>query len=69
MKRFPITDHFSEIVLLSGFNNLGLARLPASVRGEHGAFFNCNQFFQAAWLLYKHSRNREKENCLLEGST
>jgi hypothetical protein len=37
----------SEIVLLSGFNNLGLARLPASVRGEHGAFFNCNQFFDA----------------------
>ncbi len=36
-----------EIVLLSGFNNLGLARLPASVRGEHGAFFNCNQFFDA----------------------
>ena len=37
----------SEIVLLSGFNNLGLARLPASARGEHGAFFNCNQFFEA----------------------
>ena len=36
-----------EIVLLSGFNNLGLARLPSSVRGEHGAFFNCNQFFDA----------------------
>ncbi|MEO6500840.1 MAG: SGNH/GDSL hydrolase family protein [Jatrophihabitantaceae bacterium] len=36
-----------EIVLFSGFNNLGLARLPASVRGEHGAFFNCNQFFDA----------------------
>lgn len=36
-----------EIVLLSGFNNLGLARLPASARGEHGAFFNCNQFFDA----------------------
>jgi hypothetical protein len=36
-----------EIVLLSGFNNLGLARLPSAVRGEHGAFFNCNQFFDA----------------------
>lgn len=36
-----------EIVLFSGFNNLGLARLPASARGEHGAFFNCNQFFDA----------------------
>lgn len=36
-----------EIVLFSGFNNLGLARLPESVRGEHGAFFLCNQFFGA----------------------
>ncbi len=36
-----------EIVLFSGFNNLGLARLPASMRGEHGAFFNCNEFFDA----------------------
>jgi hypothetical protein len=36
-----------EIVLFSGFNNLGLARLPAEVRLEHGAFFNCNQFFDA----------------------
>lgn len=40
-----LVPEVSEIVLLSGFNNLGLARLPASVRGEHGAFFNCNQFF------------------------
>jgi hypothetical protein len=36
-----------EIVLFSGFNNLGLARLPKTVRGEHGAFFNCNQFDSA----------------------
>lgn len=36
-----------EIVLFSGFNNLGLARLPEAMRGEHGAFFNCNQFFSA----------------------
>jgi hypothetical protein len=36
-----------EIVLFSGFNNLGLARLPAALRGEHGAFFNCTQFFEA----------------------
>ncbi|MFD0772618.1 SGNH/GDSL hydrolase family protein [Streptomonospora algeriensis] len=28
-----------EIVLLSGFNNLGLARQPASTLGEHGTFF------------------------------
>ncbi len=42
-----LVGEVSEIVLLSGFNNLGLARLPASVRGEHGAFFMCNQFFDA----------------------
>ncbi|MGW2630803.1 GDSL-type esterase/lipase family protein [Streptomyces chattanoogensis] len=34
-----------EIVLFSGFNNLGLSRLPAAVRGDHGAFFNCNDFY------------------------
>ena len=36
-----------EIVLFSGFNNLGLARLPTKLRGEHGAFFNCRDFFDA----------------------
>lgn len=36
-----------EIVLFSGFNNLGLARQPKEYRGEHGAFFNCHQFFNA----------------------
>ncbi|MCF5469052.1 SGNH/GDSL hydrolase family protein [Pseudomonas syringae] len=36
-----------EIVLFSGFNNLGLARQPQEYRGEHGAFFNCHQFFDA----------------------
>lgn len=36
-----------EIVLFSGFNDLGLARLPASLRGDSGAFFNCRDFFDA----------------------
>lgn len=36
-----------EIVLFSGFNNLGLARQPSQNRLEHGAFFNCNPFFDA----------------------
>ena len=40
-----------EIVLFSGFNNLGLARQPQSRRGDHGAFFNCNQFFDALLLM------------------
>lgn len=36
-----------EIVLLSGFNDLGLARLPSRFRMEHGAFFMCREFFDA----------------------
>lgn len=36
-----------EIVLFSGFNTLALARLSAQKRmGHHGAFFNCNQYFE-----------------------
>lgn len=35
-----------EIVLFSGFNDLGLSRLPASQQGDHGAFFNCTEFFE-----------------------
>jgi len=50
----------SEIVLLSGFNNLGLARLPASVRGEHGAFFNCNQFFEAMGAGAQQNQGRSR---------
>jgi lysophospholipase L1-like esterase len=34
-----------EIVLFSGFNDLGLARLPQRMRGEDGAFFMCKDFF------------------------
>lgn len=41
--RLPRTK---RIVLFSGFNDLGLARLPASLRGESGAFFMCTPFFE-----------------------
>jgi hypothetical protein len=41
--RLPRTE---QIVLFSGFNDLGLARLPASRRLESGAFFMCNDFFE-----------------------
>lgn len=34
-----------EIVIVSGLNNLALARLPAAQRGDDGAFFNCGDFF------------------------
>lgn len=40
--RLPMTE---RIVLFSGFNDLGLARLPISRRLEGGAFFLCNTFF------------------------
>ncbi|WP_328345487.1 Inducer of phenazine A [Micromonospora sp. NBC_00421] len=33
-----------NIVLFSGLNNLGLARLPGRIRGEHGAFYHCDEF-------------------------
>lgn len=36
-----------EIILFSGFNNLGLARLPQAGHLGNGAFFNCNRFFDA----------------------
>lgn len=35
----------AEIILFSGFNNLGLARLPRWQQGDHGAFFNCGDYF------------------------
>lgn len=38
----PVT----EIVLFSGFNNLGLSRLPTWMHGDHGAFFSCVSYFE-----------------------
>ncbi|MGH3750840.1 MAG: SGNH/GDSL hydrolase family protein, partial [Micromonosporaceae bacterium] len=40
-----LLPEIDEIVLFSGLNNLATARLPKSQRGEHGAFFNCGDFF------------------------
>ncbi|MFJ9415165.1 SGNH/GDSL hydrolase family protein [Streptomyces sp. NPDC101227] len=40
-----LLPEIDEIVIFSGFNDLGLARLPESLRGDHGAFFNCGDFF------------------------
>ncbi|MEQ4304965.1 Inducer of phenazine A [Plantactinospora sp. B6F1] len=42
-----------NIVLLSGLNNLGLARLPSPVRGEHGAFYHCSEFND---IMYERHR-------------
>lgn len=35
----------SEIVILSGVNNLALSRLPSWQRGDHGAFHFCGEYF------------------------
>ncbi|MEV0224558.1 SGNH/GDSL hydrolase family protein [Streptomyces sp. NPDC050704] len=40
-----LLPEIDEIVIFSGFNDLGLARLPADQSGDHGAFFNCGDFF------------------------
>lgn len=45
-----------NIVLFSGFNNLGLARLPARLRGEHGAFYNCDEFNEIMYELHRPPR-------------
>jgi hypothetical protein len=48
---FTLNSHrlpkVKEIVLFSGFNDLGLARLPDKMRMDHGAFFMCRDFFDA----------------------
>lgn len=55
-----------EIVLFSGFNSLGLSRLPESVRGDSGAFFNCNDFYGQMEEL--RARNRKPSGFGLFGS-
>ncbi|NOR63984.1 MAG: SGNH/GDSL hydrolase family protein [Rhodobacteraceae bacterium] len=51
MIQFSLHRHMlpklDEVVLLSGFNDLGLARLPEHLKQEHGAFFMCNEFYNA----------------------
>jgi lysophospholipase L1-like esterase len=42
-----LLPQIKQIVLFSGFNDLGLARLPERFRKQHGAFFNCRDFFDA----------------------
>jgi GDSL-like Lipase/Acylhydrolase family len=35
-----------DIVIFSGLNNLATSRLPEWQRGDHGAFFNCGEYFE-----------------------
>lgn len=46
-----LVPQVDEIVLFSGFNDLGLSRLPASMQGDNGAFFNCVEYFDAMATL------------------
>ncbi|MEU3261537.1 Inducer of phenazine A [Streptomyces albidoflavus] len=39
-----LVPQIDEIVLFSGFNNLGLARLPQHLQGDQGAFFNGHEY-------------------------
>jgi len=53
-----LLPQIEEIVIFSGFNNLGLSRLPRSQQGDHGAFFNCGEYFEKmAQLRYLRHRN------------
>lgn len=47
-----------QIVLFSGFNALGLARLPKYLQGDHGAFFNCIEYFEKIAELRKGYRKK-----------
>jgi hypothetical protein len=53
-----LLPQIEEVVIFSGFNNLGLSRLPRSQQGDHGAFFNCGEYFEKmAQLRYLRHRN------------
>ncbi|MFJ8648551.1 Inducer of phenazine A [Streptomyces sp. NPDC093546] len=48
-----------EIVVFSGLNDLALSRLPDAQRGNHGAFFNCGEYFdQMEELRVKHRKQK-----------
>ena len=56
-----------EIVLFSGWNNLGLSRLPSSVRGDSGGFFNCNDFYGQMEELRARNRKSSAGRGLFSG--
>jgi len=41
-----LLPEIEEIVIFSGLNNLALSRLPQSQQGDHGAFFNCGEYYE-----------------------
>ncbi len=56
-----------EIVLLSGFNNLGLARAPSARRSDHGEFFNSADFHGAVGASRAPSRLRRLVGASVDG--
>ncbi|GGY75899.1 Inducer of phenazine A [Streptomyces nitrosporeus] len=54
-----------EIVLFSGFNNLGLARLPRWMQGDEGAFFNGHDYFAQVEAAKEQQRRASSGRRLL----
>lgn len=61
-----LVPQVEEIVVFSGYNNLGLARLPESRRGDHGAFYLCNDYLAKMEELRKHPRREFTERVTAE---
>ncbi|MEE1754117.1 Inducer of phenazine A [Streptomyces sp. SP18CS02] len=57
MMHRELLPEVEEIIVFSGLNDLALARLPESQRGEHGGFFNCGEYFDQMEEL--RARNRK----------
>jgi lysophospholipase L1-like esterase len=54
-----LLPEIEEIVIFSGLNDLALSRLPRSQQGDHGAFFNCGEYYeQMEKLRAKHRTTR-----------
>jgi hypothetical protein len=59
--RHLLPPQIDEIVVFSGLNDLAVARLPADQRGDHGAFFNCGEYFEQMEALRVRHRRQLKE--------
>lgn len=54
-----LLPQLDEIVVFSGLNNLALSRLPQGQQGDHGAFFNCGEYFeQMEELRARHRKSK-----------
>lgn len=57
-----LLPEIEEIIILSGFNAVALARLPEWQRGEHGAFFFCGDYYEQMEEL--RARHRQPSGLL-----